>query len=82
MAEEKLDLVEFAAGQVAQTRTGAAKIVGRQLTAREGTVDGSRVHPHRTLDAAEGIDGRWGGSAIKDRSCHFLFCSESAQRSA
>jgi hypothetical protein len=25
--------------------------------AREGTVDGSRVHSRRTLDAAEGIDG-------------------------
>ena len=27
------------------------------VAAREGTVDGSRVHSRRTLDAAEGIDG-------------------------
>lgn len=31
VAEEKLDLVELAAGQVTETRTGASQIVGRQL---------------------------------------------------
>jgi hypothetical protein len=35
-----------------------ARALMETLPAREGTVAGSRVHSRRTLDAAEGIDGR------------------------
>jgi hypothetical protein len=40
----------------AKTVDEARAVIGNSA-AREGTVDGSRVRSHRTLDAAKGIDG-------------------------
>jgi hypothetical protein len=49
VAEQELDLVQFAARQVAQTRTGSSQIVRRQFIAMPARAAAARTTSHSTL---------------------------------